>query len=155
VLYNNMLQSLFESQILTLGVVVIALMGMFLILFRSLKVALIAIAPNLLAIGTVLGMIGWLNIPLDMMTITIAAISINVNALNYELKRDTGRSTGMVDRVEGYRDNQGPLILDNRLDRLCCHNRGCLAGNSILCLFCLFIFSSLTSTGLWDRFGRR
>ena len=86
VLYNNMLQSLFESQILTLGVVVIALMGMFLILFRSLKIALIAITPNLLAIGAVLGVIGWLNIPLDMMTITIAAISMGIavdNTIHY------------------------------------------------------------------------
>ena len=86
VLYNNMLQSLFQSQILTLGVVVIALIGMFLILFRSLKIALIAITPNLLAIGVVLGVIGWLNIPLDMMTITIAAISMGIavdNTIHY------------------------------------------------------------------------
>jgi hypothetical protein len=78
VLYNNMLQSLFSSQILTLGVVVLALMCMFLILFRSLKIALIAVSPNLLSIGTVLGIMGWLSIPLDMMTITIAAISIGI-----------------------------------------------------------------------------
>ena len=86
VLYNNMLQSLFSSQILTLGVVVLALMCMFLILFRSLKIALIAISPNLLSIGTVLGIMGWLNIPLDMMTITIAAISIGIavdNTIHY------------------------------------------------------------------------
>jgi uncharacterized protein len=86
VLYNNMLQSLFGSQILTLGIVVIALMVMFLILFRSVKIALIAITPNLLAIGAVLGVIGWLNIPLDMMTITIAAISMGIavdNTIHY------------------------------------------------------------------------
>jgi predicted RND superfamily exporter protein len=86
VLYNNMLQSLFESQILTLGMVVLALLGMFLILFRSLKLALIAIVPNLLAISVVLGVMGWLNIPLDMMTITIAAISIGIavdNTIHY------------------------------------------------------------------------
>jgi predicted RND superfamily exporter protein len=77
-LYNNMLQSLFSSQILTLGVVVLALTGMFLVLFRSLKIALIAIFPNLLSIGVVLGVMGWLNIPLDMMTITIAAISVGI-----------------------------------------------------------------------------
>ncbi len=77
-LYNNMLQSLFSSQILTLGVVVAALMFMFLILFRSLKMALIAIVPNLLSIGTVLGFMGWVGIPLDMMTITIAAISVGI-----------------------------------------------------------------------------
>jgi predicted RND superfamily exporter protein len=86
VLYNNMLQSLFSSQILTLGIVVLALMCMFLILFGSLKIALIAIAPNLLSIGVVLGVMGWLSIPLDMMTITIAAISIGIavdNTIHY------------------------------------------------------------------------
>ena len=86
VLYNNMLQSLFESQILTLGVVVLALLAMFLLLFKSLKIALIALAPNLLAVGAVLGFMGWMNIPLDMMTITIAAISIGIavdNTIHY------------------------------------------------------------------------
>jgi predicted RND superfamily exporter protein len=86
VLYNNMLQSLFESQILTLGIVVLALMAMFWLLFKSMKVALIAIVPNLLAVGTVLGFMGWFNIPLDMMTITIAAISRGIavdNTIHY------------------------------------------------------------------------
>jgi predicted RND superfamily exporter protein len=78
VLYNNMLQSLFGSQILTLGITVLALMAMFLILFRSLKIALIAIFPNILSVAAVLGVMGWLNIPLDMMTITIAAISVGI-----------------------------------------------------------------------------
>jgi predicted RND superfamily exporter protein len=85
-LYNNMLQSLFTSQILTLGVVVAALMAMFILLFKSIKIALIALAPNLLAIGAVLGFMGWMNIPLDMMTITIAAISIGIavdNTIHY------------------------------------------------------------------------
>lgn len=78
VLYNNMLQSLFKSQILTLGAVVVALMVMFLILFRSLKIALIAIFPNILSVGVVLGFMGWAKIPLDLMTITIAAISVGI-----------------------------------------------------------------------------
>ncbi|MCH8217056.1 MAG: RND family transporter [Planctomycetes bacterium] len=78
VLYNNMLQSLFRSQVLTLGMTVVALMVMFLILFRSLKIALVAIAPNLLSVALVLGIMGWLDIPLDMMTITIAAISVGI-----------------------------------------------------------------------------
>jgi hypothetical protein len=82
VLYNNMLQSLFNSQITTLGIVILALMCMFLILFRSLKLAVIAMTPNLLAIGVVLGVMGWLKIPLDMMTITIAAISIGIGVDN-------------------------------------------------------------------------
>ncbi len=86
VLYNNMLQSLFSSQIKTLGAVAFALLIMFLFLFRSLKIALIALFPNLLSAGAVLGVMGWLDIPLDMMTITIAAISIGIavdNTIHY------------------------------------------------------------------------
>jgi hypothetical protein len=78
VLYNNMLQSLFGSQIATLGAVFVAITLMFTLLFRSLYLALIAIAPNLLAAGTVLGVMGWAGIPLDMMTITIAAITVGI-----------------------------------------------------------------------------
>lgn len=78
VMYNNMLQSLFDSQIKTIGVVFLAITLMFLVLFRSLKLALIGIAPNLIAAGSVLGLMGWLGIPLDMMTITIAAITVGI-----------------------------------------------------------------------------
>jgi len=78
VLYNNMLQSLFKSQIETIGIVIFALMVMFLILFRSFHLAIIAIFPNLLSIGVVLGAMGWMNLPLDMMTITIASISVGI-----------------------------------------------------------------------------
>ena len=78
VLYNNMLQSLFNSQILTLGLTAGLLTGMFLVLFRSVKVAIIAMFANLLPIGTVLGFMGFCGMPLDMMTITIAAISLGI-----------------------------------------------------------------------------
>ena len=78
VLYNNMLQSLFGSQILTLGITVALLSAMFLILFRSLRVALIAMGPNVLPVAVVLGVMGWAHIPLDMMTITIAAIGVGI-----------------------------------------------------------------------------
>jgi len=78
VLYNNYLQSLFKSQIQTLGVVMLGILVMLWILFGSLKVALIGIIPNLLAASSILGLMGWLNIPLDMMTITIAAITIGI-----------------------------------------------------------------------------
>ena len=78
VLYNNMLQSLFFSQILTLGAVFFGIMLMFMLLFRSWKIAVIAIVPNLMAAGVVLGLMGWANMPLDMMTITIAAITIGI-----------------------------------------------------------------------------
>ncbi|MBL7035852.1 MAG: RND family transporter [SAR324 cluster bacterium] len=86
VLYNNMLQSLFKSQILTLGVVIVAFLIMFIFLFRSVTIALIAIFPNVLSIGVVLGFMGWMGIPLDMMTITIAAISVGIavdNTIHY------------------------------------------------------------------------
>jgi predicted RND superfamily exporter protein len=78
VLYNNMLQSLFNSQIKTIGFTVLALMSMFLILFRSIKIALIAVLPNLLSSMTVLGVMGIAGIPLDVMTITIVAIAIGI-----------------------------------------------------------------------------
>jgi len=82
VLYNNMLQSLFESQIMTLSLVMLVIFVMFIILFRSLKLALLGIFPNLLAALTVLGLMGWAGIPLDMMTITIAAISVGIGVDN-------------------------------------------------------------------------
>jgi len=82
VLYNNVLQSLFRSQILTLGAVFGAILVMFLILFRSLRLALIALAPNLLAAGMVLGIMGLVGIPLDIMTITIAAIVLGIGVDN-------------------------------------------------------------------------
>ena len=86
VLYNNMLQSLFHSQILTLGVVFIAIMLMFIVSFRSLGMAVIAIIPNMVAAVQVLGLMGWLGISLDIMTITIAAIVIGIavdNTIHY------------------------------------------------------------------------
>jgi len=82
VMYNNVLQSLFQSQILTLGVVMLAIMLMFLTLFRSLAVAILCIIPNAIAAAFVLGIMGWLNIPLDIMTITIAAISVGIGVDN-------------------------------------------------------------------------
>ena len=78
VLYNNMLQSLFKSQIQTLGVVMLGIFLMLWILFQSFRVALIGVIPNLLAASSILGVMGWFGIPLDMMTITIAAITIGI-----------------------------------------------------------------------------
>ncbi|MCQ3828095.1 RND family transporter [Microbulbifer elongatus] len=86
VLYNNMLQSLFKSQILTLGAVFAGILLMFLVLFRSLSIAIIALVPNMLAACVVLGGMGLANIPLDMMTITIAAITVGIgvdHAIHY------------------------------------------------------------------------
>ena len=78
VLYNNMLHSLFRSQIMTVGVVFVAILLMFTLLFRNLRLALVAIVPNLFAAAMVMGVMGWLRIPLDLMTITIAAIVIGI-----------------------------------------------------------------------------
>jgi len=86
VLYNNMLQSLFTSQISTLGAVLAGVALMLLLLFRSLSLALLGIVPNLLAAGAVLGTMGLLSIPLDFMTITVAAVTIGIavdNAIHY------------------------------------------------------------------------
>ena len=78
VLYNNMLNSLFSSQILTLGTVFLVIFLMFIILFKRLKLALITIVPNVFSAAVVLGLMGIFSIPLDLMTITIAAISVGI-----------------------------------------------------------------------------
>ena len=78
VLYNNVLQSLYRSQILTLGTVFICILLMLLILFRNFMLALIGTLPNIFTALFILGAMGWLNIPLDIMTITIAAITIGI-----------------------------------------------------------------------------
>jgi predicted RND superfamily exporter protein len=82
VLYNNVLQSLYASQILTLGAVFVAIGLMFLALFRSVSLALLGLAPNILAAGLVLGVMGLTGIPLDIMTITIAAIVVGMGVDN-------------------------------------------------------------------------
>ena len=86
VLYNNMLQSLFDSQIGTIVIVFTIIFLMFLILFRSLYLSIIGIIPNLLAASVVLGTMGLFSIPLDIMTITVAAISVGMavdNTIHY------------------------------------------------------------------------
>jgi uncharacterized protein len=86
ILFNNLLQSLFKSQILTLGVVMIGIFTMFIILFKNVKLSLIGVVPNFIAAFFILGIIGLLGIPLDMMTITIAAITIGIavdNSIHY------------------------------------------------------------------------
>jgi hypothetical protein len=86
VLYNNLLQSLFKSQIQTVGVVFFAILLMFALSFRNIKMAAIAIVPSIIAASMMLGLMGWLRIPLDIMTITIAAICIGIavdNTIHY------------------------------------------------------------------------
>ncbi len=86
ILFNNLLQSLFKSQILTLGIVMVGIFAMFFILFRNVILSLIGVVPNFIAAFFILGIIGLMNIPLDMMTITIAAITIGIavdNSIHY------------------------------------------------------------------------
>ena len=86
ILFNNLLQSLFKSQILTLGIVILGIFIMFFILFRNIVLSLIGVVPNFIAAFFILGIIGLLGIPLDMMTITIAAITIGIavdNSIHY------------------------------------------------------------------------
>ena len=86
ILFNNLLQSLFKSQILTLGIVMLGIFLMFFILFRNIVLSFIGVVPNFIAAFFILGIIGLLGIPLDMMTITIAAITIGIavdNSIHY------------------------------------------------------------------------
>ena len=104
VLYNNMLQSLFDSQIKTLGYVFAAIMLMLLVLFRSLPVALISMVPSLVSAASVLGLMGWIGLPLDLMTITIG-IAVDdtihyVHRFHEELPRD-GDYRATVRRCHG------------------------------------------------------
>lgn len=109
VLYNNMLQSLFSSQISTLGLAVLSLGAMFLFLFRSLKIALLAMTVNMVPISVIFGIMGFANIPLDMMSITIASIALGItvdNTIHYyyrfreELKID-GDYVASMHRAHG------------------------------------------------------
>lgn len=115
VLYNNVLQSLFDSQIKTLGWALLTIFIMFLMLFKDIKLSLIALVANSIPIIVLFGTMGYLDIPLDIMTITIAAISVGItvdNTIHYihtfktELKETNGdyikslynshRSTGIA-----------------------------------------------------------
>ncbi len=103
VLYNNMLDSLFESQIKSLGFVIVLIFIMFLILFQSIKLSILAIIPNIFASSFILGIIGFLSIPLDIMTITIAAITIGIavdNTIHYLYRfKEFNKNNNMIDAI--------------------------------------------------------
>ena len=115
VLYNNMLQSLFTSQISTLGAVLAGVALMLLLLFRSLTLAVLGIVPNLLAAGAVLGSMGLLGIPLDFMTITVAAVTIGIavdNAIHYiyRFREELARSGDYVATMHVCHANIGRAV---------------------------------------------
>lgn len=131
VLYNNMLQSLFKSQILTLGVVMGGIFLMLLLLFRSITLAFIGIIPNILASAMVLGLMGLLSIPLDMMTITIAAITIGIAVDNsihyiYRFREEFARIGDYIDTLHYCHANIGKAVFYNAMT--------IIAGFSILAL---------------------
>jgi len=120
VLYNNMLQSLFKSQILTLGVVMAGIALMLLVLFRSVSLAIIGIIPNILASAIILGLMGLLKIPLDMMTITIAAITIGIAVDNsihyiYRFREEFARNQDYVETLHYCHANIGKAIFYNAI----------------------------------------
>lgn len=115
VLYNNVLQSLFRSQILTLGTVFACILVVLAFLFRSLKLALIGALPNMFTVLFVLGLIGMVGIPLDIMTITTAAITVGVGvdyAIHYihRYKRERARKNSNLDAIRTAQTTAGKAL---------------------------------------------
>ena len=120
ILFNNLLQSLFKSQILTLGFVMIGIFLMFLILFKNIKLSLIGVVPNFIAAFFILGIIGLLGIPLDMMTITIAAITIGIAVDNsihyiYRFKEEFNKTNNYEDTLKLCHSTVGIAILNTSI----------------------------------------
>jgi predicted RND superfamily exporter protein len=120
ILFNNLLQSLFKSQILTLGVVMIGISLMFLVLFRNLMLSFIGVVPNFMAAFFILGIIGLLGIPLDMMTITIAAITIGIAVDNsihyiYRFKEEFKKIKNYNQTVDKCHNSVGVAILNTSI----------------------------------------
>ena len=120
ILFNNLLQSLFKSQILTLGVVMVGITLMFLVLFRNVTLSLIGVVPNFMAAFLILGIIGLLEIPLDMMTITIAAITIGIAVDNsihyiYRFKEEFKKINSYNQTLEKCHNTVGVAILNTSI----------------------------------------
>ncbi len=120
ILFNNLLQSLFKSQILTLGVVMLGISFMFLVLFRNLTLSLIGVVPNFMAAFFILGIIGLLGIPLDMMTITIAAITIGIAVDNsihyiYRFKEEFKKIKSYNETIDRCHNTVGVAILNTSI----------------------------------------
>ena len=120
VLYNNMLQSLFKSQILSLGIVMLGIAIMLLVLFRSVTLSIIGIIPNLLAVGIVLGIMGLMDIPLDMMTITIAAITMGIGVDDcihyiYRFKEEFPKNENYAETLKICHGNVGKAIINTSI----------------------------------------
>ena len=137
VLYNNMLQSLFSSQIKTIGVVMLGIAIMFLLLFRSIPLAVIGILPNVLGAAVVLGVMGWAKIPMDMMTITIAAITIGIAVDNgihyiYRFREEYALTHNYVETMRICHSNIGKAVFYTTM--------------TIIIGFSILVFSNFTPT---------
>ena len=120
ILFNNLLQSLFKSQILTLGIVMVGIFLMFFILFRNIALSIIGVVPNFLAAFFILGIIGLIGIPLDMMTITIAAITIGIAVDNsihyiYRFKEEFKKINNYEKTLERCHNTVGIAILNTSI----------------------------------------
>ncbi len=119
VLYNNMLQSLFDSQIKSFGIILFAIFLMFLILFQSFKLSIFGMIPNIIASTFVLGLIGNLSVPLDIMTITIAAITIGIavdNTIHYIYRiNETKNNNSIEESIKIAHNSVGNAVLTTSL----------------------------------------
>ena len=120
ILFNNLLQSLFKSQILTLGIVMIGIFSMFFVLFRNVTLSFIGVIPNFIAAFFILGIIGLMNIPLDMMTITIAAITIGIAVDNsihyiYRFKEEFKKINNYEKTIDKCHETVGIAILNTSI----------------------------------------
>ena len=120
ILFNNLLQSLFKSQILTLGIVLVGIFLMFFILFRNVIISIIGVVPNFIAAFFILGLIGLLEIPLDMMTITIAAITIGIAVDNsihyiYRFKEEFEKNKNYYNTLDKCHSTVGIAILNTSI----------------------------------------
>ena len=143
VLYNNMLQSLFSSQIKSLGLVFVIIGILFFIIFRSFKIFFIGLIPNLITASMVLGLLGIFRIPLDIMTITVAAISVGMAVDNtihyiYRYKEQLQNSASPVNAIRISHNSIGKAILYTAL--------------TISIGFLIFTFSNFTPTVLFGLF---
>ena len=132
VLYNNMLQSLFSSQIKSFGIVMILIFLMFIVLFKSIKISIAGIIPNIFASSFILGLIGILGIPLDIMTITVAAITIGISVDNsihylYNVRKNFfERNLSITDSIKNSHKSVGQAVLTTSIT--------VAFGFSVLCL---------------------
>ena len=116
VLYNNMITSLFDSQIKSLGFVLLSIFVMFIILFKSINLSIVGMIPNIFASSYILGLIGIIGIPLDIMTITIAAISIGIAVDNtihylYHYKFNRSKSANNIEAMLDSHTTVGKAVL--------------------------------------------